>query len=126
MIKLSTRGSFTNLDEFLKRMRTQSYLKRLEKFGAQGVAALQAATPEETGEAAHAWSYEIIHRSGYFSIQWLNTNTENPGHVPIVVLIQYGHATRTGGYVHGLDFINPAMRPIFEQIAADAWREVTK
>ena len=72
------------------------------------------------------WTYEIVNRPGYFSIHWLNTHTEEPGHIPVAVLIQYGHGTRNGGYVHGRDYINPAMRPIFDQIAADMWKEVTK
>lgn len=126
MIKISTRGSFTNLDEFLRRMRARSYLKRLEKYGIQGVAALQAATPEDSGETAHGWTYEIAQHQGYFSIHWLNSHTQEPGHIPVAVLIQYGHATGNGGYVHGIDFINPALRPIFEQIATEAWREVIK
>jgi hypothetical protein len=126
MIKVFTRGTFDHTNEFLQRMKNETYLKTLEKFGAQGVAALKAATPKDSGITAAGWTYEIIHRPGYFSIQWVNTHTEDPGHIPIAVLIQYGHGTRTGGYVQGIDYINPAMRPVFDQIIADMWREVTK
>lgn len=126
MIKVTTSGDFKHLDKFLRRMEARSYLKILDRFGAQGVAALKASTPEESGESAHAWTYEIIQRDGYFSIQWINTHTVQPGNVPVVVLIQYGHATHAGSYIYGLDFINPTMRPIFERIAEEAWREVTK
>lgn len=126
MIKASTKGDFHNVEAFFQRVKSRSYLKRLERFGAQGVSALKAATPEESGETANRWTYEIIDRPGYFSIQWLNTHVEDPGHIPIAVLIQYGHGTRTGGFVQGVDYINPALRAIFNQIAADMWREVTK
>ena len=126
MIKLSTSGSLTQTTKFLRRMQQREYLKPLAKFGARGVEALRSATPEDSGATAEGWSYEIIERPGYFSIQWLNSHTEEPGHIPVAVLIQYGHGTRTGGYVQGRDFINPAIRPVFDQIAADMWREVTK
>jgi hypothetical protein len=126
MIKVSVSGSFQNTNSFLQRMKNQTYLRSLERFGAQGVAALKAATPVRDGDTAAGWYYEIIQRPGYFSIQWLNKNTEEPGHIPVAVLIQYGHGTKNRGYVQGIDYINPAMRPIFEQIAADMWKEVTK
>ena len=126
MIKVSSQGSFRSTDAFLLRMKSRSYLTQLETFGALGVAALRAATPVESDVTAEGWTYEIVNRPGYFSIHWLNTHTEEPGHIPVAVLIQYGHGTRNGGYVHGRDYINPAMRPIFDQIAADMWKEVTK
>jgi hypothetical protein len=125
MIKVIVHGSFKNTDSFLQRMQARLYLRRLEKFGAEGIAALQAATPKDTGRAAHAWSYEIVQRHGYYSIHWLNSEVEEPGTIPLVVLLQYGHATRNGGYVQGIDFINPALRPIFTRIAEEAWKEVT-
>lgn len=123
---MSSRGSFTKTMAFLQRMRNRQELVQLEKFGPIGVAALRAATPVESGDTAAGWYYEIINRPGYYSIQWLNSHTEEPGHIPVAVLIQYGHATGNGGYVQGKDFVNPAMQVIFEQIAADMWREVTK
>jgi hypothetical protein len=126
MITVSTRGSFKNTEDFIRRMKRQEYLRILEKFGTQGVAALRAATPVDSSKTADGWTYEIIQRPGYFSIQWLNTHVEEPGHIPVAVLLQYGHGTRGGTFVSGIDYINPAMRPIFEQIAADMWREVTK
>jgi len=126
MIKVAVSGDFRHTDAFLERMRSRSYLKQLNRFGAQGVAALKRATPEETGQTAQSWVYEIIQRPGYYSIQWMNTNVRNPGNIPIAVLIQYGHGTRNGAYIQGIDYINPAMRPIFRDIAAEAWKEVTK
>ena len=114
------------MEAFLRRMKQRQHLVGLEKYGPIGVAALKAATPVDSSDTANGWYYEIIDRPGYYSIQWLNSNTVEPGHIPVAVLIQYGHGTRQGGYVQGRDFINPAMKPIFDQIAADMWKEVTK
>jgi hypothetical protein len=126
VIKVSSRGSFSQSLAFLQRMKSRTYLQGLSKYGPIGVAALRAATPEESGETANSWYYEIVDQPGYYSIHWLNSHYDEDNDTPIAVLIQYGHATRNGGYVQGLDYINPAMRPIFEQIAADMWKEVTK
>lgn len=126
MIKLSSRGSFNKTNEFLKRMQQGKQFAGLEKYGSIGVNALRAATPVEHGTARNSWYYEIIRRKGYFSIQWLNSDVPEGARVPIVIMVQYGHGTRNGGFVQGRDFINPAMRPIFDQIANDMWREVTR
>jgi hypothetical protein len=126
MIKVTTRGSFKNAEAFLKRMQARTYLRDLSRYGPIGVAALQAATPVDSDITATSWYYEIVDKPGYFSIHWLNSNLQDPGRIPVAVLIQYGHATGNGGYVQGVDYINPALRPIFDQIAADMWREVTK
>lgn len=126
MIKVTTRGSFAKSQAFLQRMRNREQFKALTKYGPIGVAALQNATPKETADTANSWYYEIVDKPGYFSIHWLNSHLEDPGKIPIAVLIQYGHATGNGGYVQGVDYINPAMQPIFDQIAADMWKEVTK
>lgn len=126
MIKITTRGSFAKSQTFLQRMRNREQFKALAKYGPVGVNALKSATPQETSKTANSWYYEIVDKPGYFSIHWLNSHLEDPGMIPIAVLIQYGHATGNGGYIQGVDYINPAMRPIFEQIATDMWREVTK
>jgi hypothetical protein len=126
LIRVDVRGSFKNAEGFLARMQKRTYLSGLDKYGPIGVAALAAATPIDSHKTADSWYYEIEDRPGYFSIHWLNRNIEEPGTIPVAVLIQYGHATGNGGYVHAFDYINPAMRPIFEQIAGDMWREVTK
>jgi hypothetical protein len=125
-IVVTTRGSFANTEAFLKRMTSRSYLTQLEKFGQAGVNALALMTPKKSGATAEGWYYEIVDRPGYFAIHWLNRHTEEPGTIPIAAIIQYGHGTRFGGYVQGIDYINPAMRPIFEEIAANMWREVTR
>jgi hypothetical protein len=125
-VKISVNRSSGKTENFLKRMASGQQFKGLEKYGPIGVAALRAATPVESSETAAAWDYEIINKPGYFSIRFINSHVEEPGHSPVAVLLQYGHATRNGGYVQGRDYINPALRPIFDQIAADMWKEVTK
>lgn len=125
MLKVTTRGSFSNLEAFLARMKRREYLTQLgNKYGQAGVDALKVATPVKSAVTADSWYYEIIDRPGYFSIKWANSHMENG--ISIAAILQYGHGTRQGGYVQGLDYINPAMRPIFDQIAADMWKEVTK
>lgn len=125
MIKVTNRGSFRNVEAFGQRVKSRSYLAPLgPKYGPIGVTALSVATPIESGETAHSWYYEVVDRPGYFAIHWYNSHV-NKGY-PVAVAIQYGHATGGGGYVYGKDYINPVMRPIFDQIAADMWREVTK
>lgn len=116
-------GDFNNTEAWLKRIVSGDIFSSLDKFGAAGVAALASATPEDTGETANSWTYEILKEPGSYSIVWGNTHI-NEGR-PIAILIQYGHGTRTGGYVQGRDYINPALLPIFDQIAAEAWKVVT-
>lgn len=123
-IKITTRGSFTKTQTFLDRMKRREQFKALAKYGPIGVSALAQATPKDTGLSADSWYYEIVDRPGYFAIQWYNKDVENGFHV--AVMVQYGYATRNGGFVEGRDYINPVMRPIFDQIAADMWKEVTK
>jgi len=125
-ITVTVRGSFAKTEDFLQRMKSHSYLKVIERYGTTGVNALSSSTPVDSGKTAERWYYEIVERPGYFAIHWLNANVEEPGTIPIAAIIQYGHGTRHGGYVQGRDYINPAMRPIFDQIAADMWKEVTR
>lgn len=125
-VKVTHRGDFSKTKQALSRIQSRTYLRNLQKYGAMGVAALKDATPEDEGDTREGWYYEIVDKPGYFAIHWLNSNVVQPGNIPVAVLLQYGHATRNGGYVEGEDFINPALKPIFNQIAADAWREVTK
>ncbi len=126
MFRVQVSGSFQNVLAFGQRMKDRTYLHQLEKYGPIGVAALRVATPVDDGDTAAGWYYEVIDRPGYFAIHWLNSNIEEPGTIPVAILIQYGHATGNGGYIQGLDYINPALRPIFEQITSDMWKEVTK
>lgn len=117
------KGDFRKTEKLLKKSLGLNYRSILEKYAKQGVAALSSATPIDTGETAASWDYEIIQNGSSLSIVWKNTNIENG--LNIAVLLQFGHATRGGGYVQGIDYINPALRPIFEKLADAAWREVT-
>ena len=124
MITITEKGNFNNTERYLARLKSGQRLAVLNKYGSLGVAALSNATPIESGETANSWYYTIVDRKGYYSIRWHNRHIEDG--VPIAIILQYGHGTGTGGYVEGRDYIMPAMRPIFDQIAAEAWREVTR
>ena len=126
MIQVRTSGSFSKSQAFLQRMKNRDQFKVLAKYGPIGVTALINATPKDSSKTANSWYYEVVDRPGYYAIHWYNSNIEDPGRISIAAIIQYGHGTRRGGYVQGIDYINPAMRPIFDQIAADMWKEVTK
>lgn len=123
MVTFKHHGDFNKTKRFFKRATEAKFLKNLDRYGAEGVAALSAATPVESGETARSWYYEIRRTGGSFSIHWANSHV-NDG-VNIAVIIQYGHGTGTGGYVAGRDYINPAIRPIFDRIAENIWKEVT-
>lgn len=122
MIRIRSRGDFSRTNRFLRFLHNKEHLKALEKYGEKGVRALSAATPVRSGKTAESWSYEIHYGLGSVSLVWKNNNI-NDG-VNIAVILQYGHGTGTGGYVVGLDYINPALRPVFEFIADDVWAEV--
>jgi hypothetical protein len=124
MITVTVKGSFSNTERWLSRLQSGEIFAVLNKYGTIGQNALSNATPVDTGLAAGSWSYSIKQGSGYFSIIWHNSDVENG--FPVAVMIQYGHGTGTGGYVQGRDYINPAIRPVFDQIVADVVREVTK
>ena len=124
MITFTQKGDFTNLTRFLEKAKNIINLGTLDKYGREGVAALAAATPVDTGLTANSWGYEIVRKNGAVSIVFKNSNIQNG--VPIAIILQYGHATGTGGYVQGRDYINPAIQPIFDRIADEAWKEVIK
>ena len=126
MISASSSGSFKNTMSFLKRLenRNDEIYNNLKKYGEMGVRALANATPVESGITARSWDYEIIRTKTTSSIIWTNSNERNG--VNIAILLQYGHATGTGGYVSGYEYINPAIKPIFDQISEAIWMEVTK
>lgn len=124
MITFKQSGNFKKVTNYFERLKEGLSVGVLNKYGRMGVAALEAATPKDTGKTAESWSYEIENRAGRASISFHNSNIQNG--VPIAVIIQYGHATGNGGYVEGRDYINPAIRPIFEKLAAEIWKEVRK
>ena len=123
-ITFKHKGELKKTKKFMMRVLRQDYMRILEKYAKQGVAALAANTPEETGETADSWDYVIVKENGRTSINWTNSNVNNG--VNIAIILQYGHATRNGGWVEGVDYINPAIVPIFERLAEEAWGEVIR
>ena len=116
-VGFKTIGDWTRTFKYLTKLGNKEYLKVLDSYGAAGVEALASATPRETGETASSWTYEIEYSGGgNVTIAWRNSKTIRTGE-PLVILLQYGHGTGTGGYVMGYDFINPAIRPIFDEIS---------
>ena len=124
MIKFRQKGDFSKLTHYLEKVKEIVKLGDLDKYGREGVAALASATPVDTGLTASSWRYEIQHGNDSVSIAFYNDNIQNG--VPIAIILQYGHGTRNGGYVEGRDYINPAIKPIFDKITEDAWKEVTR
>lgn len=123
MIRVRSKGDFKKTEKFLKKSFGRDYRSVLEKYAKQGVAALASATPVESGETASSWDYEIIQNGSSISVVWTNSHVEKG--VNIAIILQYGHATRNGGWVDGRDYINPALRPIFDEMAKAAWKGVT-
>lgn len=124
MLTLRQKGDFSKLTKYLMKAKDAVRKCDLNPYGKQGVAALESATPKDTGLTAGSWRYEIEHTNGRSSITFYNDNVQNG--IPIAIILQYGHATRNGGWVQGRDYINPALQPIFDKIAEKAWEEVTK
>ena len=124
MISYTLNGDFKKTEKFFDRLLHVTFKDKLQKYGEEGVAALQRSTPKRTGLTANSWSYEIVEDDHSVSIEWHNTNLSDG--VPVAVLLEYGHATKNGGFVQGIDYINPVIQPIFEKIANEAWKEVCK
>lgn len=122
-LSFRVRGSTQNMERFLSRMANLDIRRIVEPYAQQGVEALRAATPVDSGLAASSWSYEIVQTRGHVTIIWKNSDIENS--FPVAIMLQYGYATGTGGYVQGRDYINPALRPIFDGIAEGVWKVVT-
>lgn len=124
MIKFRHKGDFSKTTRYLVKAKDAVKIGDLDKYGREGVAALASATPVDTGRTANSWEYKIERTKDSVKISFYNTNIQNG--VPIAIILQYGHGTGTGGWVEGRDYINPAIQPIFDKIADNAWREVTK
>lgn len=124
MITFRHQGNFSKLTGYLERIRNAIHLGILDKYGRAGVAALASATPLDSGRTASSWYYKIENNNGSATISFHNSNIQNG--VPIAIILQYGHGTNNGGWVEGIDYINPAIQPIFNEIVNNAWREVTK
>lgn len=123
MITIHVRGSFKNAESFLKKASKVNIISVLNAHGQKGVEALSHATPIESGLASQSWGFEVSGSGGRYEIVWTNSDVEND--FPVVIRLQYGYGTGTGGYVQGRDFINPAIRPIFDLIADEVWKAVT-
>lgn len=124
IIKTSHKGDFKKTEKFLKKTLGRNFKTVLARYGQRGVSALAAATPVDTGMTAACWDYEIIQNDDGYSIVWNNYNIQKG--VNIAVILQYGHGTKQGAWVQGIDYINPALKPIFDELAEQAWKEVTK
>lgn len=124
VVMFRQKGDFRRTSDFLKRANRLNLDVILNQYGQEGVEALRAATPKDTGTTANSWSYTVHEGMGSITITWSNSNIVDG--VPIAVILQYGHGTRNGGYVQGTDYINPAMKPIFDKIAQRAWEEVKR
>ena len=124
MITINHYGDFKKLTNFLEKMKRMFDVSMLDKYGREGVAALSAATPVDSGNTASSWTYEIKDIKDGVALTFNNTNIQNG--VPIAIILQYGHGTNHGGWVEGRDYINPAIQPVFDKIANEAWKEVTR
>ena len=123
MITFEAKGGWDRTESFLKRAIRLNIAQRLQAAAAEGIAALAAATPKESGLTANSWTAEVTIGANGFTIEWQNTHVVSG--VPIAIILQYGHGTGTGGYVQGRDYINPAIQPVFDKIADEIWKEVT-
>lgn len=124
MVRITTKGDFSKTESFLKRLSKYQDNVNLNMYAQRGVDALASATPVDTGETAGSWYYKIEKSKGETVIHFCNANVQNG--VSIAVILQYGHGTNNGGWVEGRDYINPAIRPVFDDILKAAWKEVTK
>ena len=123
MIKITHKGSFRRTERYLEKLSKREYMPILREYAKLGVAALQEATPKDTGKTAESWGYKIVQKEKSIAIYFTNSNRVDG--YPIAILLQYGHGTRNGGWVEGRDYINPAIQPVLDKLAKSLWREVT-
>lgn len=124
MVKFKQKGDFSNITNFLERAKDTFHVGKLDEFAKEGVEALSEATPVKSGKTAASWSYNIKHTKNKVTISFSNSNMSEG--VPIAIILQYGHGNGNGAYIEGVDYINPAIKPIFDKILNYAWKEVTK
>lgn len=124
IISMTQTGNFKKTERFLSGLIGLHYEHKLHFYGAKGVQALKAGTPKDSGKTAESWSYEIVKEPGRTALYWRNSHVVNGTNIAII--LQYGHATRNGGFIEGIDYINPAIRPIFQQMADEIWKEVVQ
>lgn len=123
-IEIESRGSFQKTDKFLRAMKRKEIYASLTKYAKEGADALAANTPVDDGETAQSWTYTVTRTGKFYGITWYNHHVVSG--VPVVILLQYGHATKNGGFVQGRDFINPVIKPLFDRIADDVWKAVQR
>lgn len=123
MITVKAKGNFSNTYKFLEKCKNAFGKGDFNRYGRMGVDALRSATPIESGKTAESWTYDVIFERHAVKIVWSNTNIVD--NCPIAIILQYGHATKDGRFISGRDYINPAIQPVFDEIAEDAWKEVT-
>lgn len=123
MISAVSKGSFKNTEALLRRLQKFDVRPIIEAAAQDGVKALAAATPKDSGLASDSWGVKVAVFKGGARITWTNSDVETG--FPVAIMLQYGYGTGTGGYVQGVDYINPAMKPIFDQIADKVWKAVT-
>ena len=124
MLKITQKGNFNNLSSFLIKCKNPIDENILRKYGLRGVKALTDATPRKTGLTAASWEYEVIKTNKRAELLFYNTNIQNGA--KIAIILQYGHATKNGAWVEGKDYINPVIKPLFEEMADEVWKEVTR
>ena len=124
MIKVKNTGDFEKTLTFFERILNFNYVSILREYGKKGVAALEAATPKDTGETASSWTYSVTKKNGRLILAWNNSVLTEEG-TPIAILLEYGHATKNGGFVMGLDYLEPALRPVFQNMSDEIWRRIT-
>lgn len=124
MITFKQHGNFNHTENFLNGAKKLNVMQILDSYGQQGVVALSSATPKDTGLTSESWGYTTDFVNGVYKITWTNSNDTDG--IPLVILLQYGHATRDGSFVEGNDFINPAIKPVLDQIAENLWKEVSQ
>lgn len=124
MITLKAKGDWSRTFSFFERCAENKFIKELDRYGKTGVEALSIATPYDSGDTASGWDYSIHRSKNRIAIHWTNSNVIDG--VPIAIILQYGHATKNGSWVEGRDYINPAIQPIFDDIANTAWKELTR
>lgn len=122
-IKMTSKGDFSKTFKFLNAMQQKRWLNKLPQYAQEGVLALREATPKDTGLTAASWNYDITDDGNTLTITWFNTNVKK-GYFNVALMLQYGHGTKGGGWVEGIDYINPALKPVFDKIAANLWKEV--
>jgi hypothetical protein len=123
MLTFKHKGDFKNTERFFNATAKGVYFQLLDKYGQMGVTALAQATPKDSGETANSWTYDVVHSKNKSTIAWNNSHVTSEG-TPIAIILQYGHGTGTGGFVQGRDYINPAIRPLFDKMADDVWKAV--